>query len=159
MDTMYSKVREFTRASCEVSKCPRKITRDELHLVVNLIIEETDELCEACGVSFDEIWELMSNARRQVKRIKTTLPTSDEEMIAEQQDALVDLIYVVMNAAAKTGVDIDPVFDVVHKTNMAKIDPVTGKVNKRADGKVIKPPGWQPPDILSEIKRQISEQG
>ena len=33
----------------------------------------------------------------------------------------------------------------VMRTNMAKVDPVTGKVRKREDGKVLKPDGWQPP--------------
>ena len=37
-------------------------------------------------------------------------------------------------------------FLLVH-TNFAKIDPETGKVNKRKDGKVLKPEGWEPPKL------------
>jgi predicted HAD superfamily Cof-like phosphohydrolase len=32
-------------------------------------------------------------------------------------------------------------------SNLRKIDLKTGKVNRRADGKVLKPEGWKPPDI------------
>jgi predicted HAD superfamily Cof-like phosphohydrolase len=32
-------------------------------------------------------------------------------------------------------------------TNFAKIDPTTGKVIKRADGKVLKPEGWKAPEL------------
>jgi predicted HAD superfamily Cof-like phosphohydrolase len=35
----------------------------------------------------------------------------------------------------------------VMRTNFAKIDPETGKVRKREDGKVLKPEGWTPPDL------------
>jgi predicted HAD superfamily Cof-like phosphohydrolase len=37
-------------------------------------------------------------------------------------------------------------------TNFAKIDPVTGKVNKRADGKVLKPEGWKAPELAQFVK-------
>jgi len=33
------------------------------------------------------------------------------------------------------------------RTNFAKIDPATGRVNKREDGKVLKPEGWTPPEL------------
>ena len=35
----------------------------------------------------------------------------------------------------------------VMSTNFAKIDKQTGKVRKREDGKVLKPEGWQPPQL------------
>ena len=38
---------------------------------------------------------------------------------------------------------------------MAKRDPVTKKFLKREDGKIIKPVGWQEPDIVGEITRQM----
>jgi predicted HAD superfamily Cof-like phosphohydrolase len=34
---------------------------------------------------------------------------------------------------------------------MAKVDPATGKVIKRADGKVLKPEGWTPPDVAAAL--------
>ena len=43
----------------------------------------------------------------------------------------------------------DPVADEIQRTNMAKVG---GPV--REDGKRLKPPGWQPPDIEGELKKQ-----
>jgi predicted HAD superfamily Cof-like phosphohydrolase len=40
----------------------------------------------------------------------------------------------------------------VIRSNMAKVDPETGFVKKRADGKILKPEGWTPPDLASLIE-------
>jgi predicted HAD superfamily Cof-like phosphohydrolase len=45
------------------------------------------------------------------------------------------------------GADAEGAWNEVMRTNLAKIDSVTGKVRKRADGKVLKPDGWQPPSL------------
>jgi len=39
------------------------------------------------------------------------------------------------------------------KTNFAKIDFETGKVIKRSDGKVLKPVGWQAPELSQFIDK------
>lgn len=65
-----------------------------------------------------------------------------------------DLWYYGLNAFAKKSVNLSAIFDTVHNANMAKRDPTTGKFIHREDGKIIKPEGWQPPDIVAEIKRQ-----
>jgi hypothetical protein len=67
----------------------------------------------------------------------------------------VDVYYYSLNAACKKGVNISTVFDIVHGANMAKRDPATGQFIKREDGKIIKPEGWQGPDIKQEIARQM----
>ena len=69
-------------------------------------------------------------------------------------DGLCDLLYVVFGTAVAMGVDLDPFFAEVHKTNMAKL---AGPV--REDGKRLKPEGWQPPDIegLLEKARRWAE--
>ena len=46
-------------------------------------------------------------------------------------------------------IDVRPVFEAVHAANMAKVG---GGV--REDGKVLKPPGWQPPDVEAIIEAQ-----
>jgi predicted HAD superfamily Cof-like phosphohydrolase len=38
------------------------------------------------------------------------------------------------------------------KTNFNKIDPTTGKVIKREDGKVLKPEGWKAPELAQFVK-------
>lgn len=69
----------------------------------------------------------------------------------EQLDALVDILVVTLGAIRAGGFDGEGAWEEVMRTNFAKIDPATGKVRKREDGKVLKPEGWQPPDLRSYI--------
>ena len=64
-------------------------------------------------------------------------------------DAIADSIYVLLGTATATGVDLEPIWEEVQKTNMAK---AVG--NNRADGKLLKPEGWSPPDIPTLLKKQ-----
>ena len=65
----------------------------------------------------------------------------------EQLDALVDILVVTMGAIRAAGWDGEGAWKEVMDTNFAKIDPDTGKVNKREDGKVLKPEGWKAPEL------------
>jgi predicted HAD superfamily Cof-like phosphohydrolase len=65
----------------------------------------------------------------------------------EQLDALVDILVVTMGAIRAGGFDGEGAWKEVMKTNFAKIDPETGKVRKREDGKVLKPEGWKAPEL------------
>jgi predicted HAD superfamily Cof-like phosphohydrolase len=64
-------------------------------------------------------------------------------------DGMCDLLCVVYGAAAEFGVDLEPFWNEVHRTNMAKAG---GAV--RADGKRLKPPGWMAPDIAGVLAAQ-----
>lgn len=75
----------------------------------------------------------------------------EDKDLVETADALADLLYVVYGAAIAFGIDIRPVFDEVHRSNMAKVGGPT-----RADGKILKPEGWKPPDVKGIIEGQIS---
>lgn len=72
------------------------------------------------------------------------------ESLAEVADALGDLLYVVMWNCVRWGIPIVDVMAEIQRTNMAKFGP--GSL-EGPDGKVRKPPGWQPPDLLSIIQR------
>ena len=61
------------------------------------------------------------------------------------------MIYIAVGTALELGIPLEPVWDEVHRSNMAKVDPETGKVRKREDGKVLKPEGWVRPDIAGAI--------
>ena len=65
----------------------------------------------------------------------------------EQLDALVDILVVTMGAIRAGGFDGEGAWKEVMDTNFAKIDPDTGKVRKREDGKVLKPEGWKAPEL------------
>jgi predicted HAD superfamily Cof-like phosphohydrolase len=91
----------------------------QLNLYYNLIAEEYRELVEAIS----------------------------ENNNLEQLDALVDILVVTIGAINSLGADGEGAWNEVMRTNFAKIDPDTGKVRKRADGKVLKPDGWAAPDL------------
>lgn len=67
--------------------------------------------------------------------------------IVEVADALADMVYIIAGTALEFGIPLDRVWDEVQRSNMTKIDPVTGQVRRRSDGKIQKPDGWQPPNI------------
>lgn len=72
--------------------------------------------------------------------------------LVEAADAIGDCIYVLTGTAIELGIPLDRVWDEIQYSNMKKVDPVTGLVRKRADGKIIKPDGWQPPRIAEVIE-------
>lgn len=61
-------------------------------------------------------------------------------------DGMCDLLCVVYGTATEFGIDLEPFWNEVHRSNMAKAG---GPV--RGDGKRLKPPGWTPPDIAGVL--------
>ncbi|MFE6970385.1 hypothetical protein [Isoptericola sp. NPDC057653] len=59
---------------------------------------------------------------------------------------LADVLYVTYGAADALGIDLPAVFVEVHRSNMSKFDE-EGRVLRRADGKVLKGPGYRPPSL------------
>jgi predicted HAD superfamily Cof-like phosphohydrolase len=66
----------------------------------------------------------------------------------EQLDALIDILVVTIGAIHSAGFDAEGAWKEVMRSNFAKIDPTTGKVRKREDGKVLKPEGWTAPELV-----------
>ena len=77
----------------------------------------------------------------------------DQKDLVEQLDALEDLIVVIVGAMNSAGFNGEGAWNEVMRTNFAKIDPETGKVRKREDGKVLKPEGWTAPVLEPFIKK------
>jgi len=105
------------------SACDQEPSEANYKMYLDLIREETDELEEA----------ILDNDK------------------VEQLDALVDILVVTMGAIRAAGWDGEGAWKEVMDTNFAKINPETGKVRKREDGKVLKPEGWKPPQLASFI--------
>lgn len=97
---------------------------NQFNLYTKLIQEEVDEL-----------WEANAQADK-----------------VECLDALIDIIVVTVGAIHSMGAEGEAAWNEVMRTNFAKIDPITGKVRKREDGKVLKPDGWQPPDLTKFVR-------
>lgn len=72
--------------------------------------------------------------------------------IVETADALADIVYVAYGAALEFGIDLDAVLAEVHRSNMLKVWD-DGEVHRRDDGKILKPPSWEPPNIAEVLAR------
>lgn len=67
------------------------------------------------------------------------------ENLAEFVDGAIDSIYVILWTLLKFNVPVQTCFDEVQRSNMAKLH-ADGSYLKK-DGKVVKPPGWTPPNL------------
>ena len=85
-----------------------------------------------------------------MEEITETFHAINEDNLEEIADGIADSIVVLLGTAVTYGIDIRPIWNEVHKTNMAKKDGAL-----RADGKRLKPEGWQPPKIKELVKMQI----
>ena len=77
----------------------------------------------------------------------------DADDRVEQLDALIDILVVTVGAIRAAGWDGEAAWKEVMDTNFAKINPETGKVIKRSDGKVLKPEGWKAPELSQFIDK------
>lgn len=66
---------------------------------------------------------------------------------AEEIDACFDMMWVIIGYMKSRGWDCENIWDEGAKSNLSKIDPSTGLVRRREDGKILKPEGWQPPNF------------
>lgn len=102
-----------------LNACDQKASKENVSLYKNLIEEEYTEFQEA-------------------------VENNDE---VEQLDACMDMIWVILGYCHMKGWDVKGAWDEVSKTNLSKIDHVTGKVTRREDGKILKPEGWKEPNF------------
>lgn len=73
---------------------------------------------------------------------------------AELLKELCDLIWVAAGAVIAMGVDPQQVWSLLAVSNLTKINPKTGECDRRADGKILKPEGWQKPDFSVFIQSE-----
>jgi len=130
MQSAQTNLRDFhDKFGLTINETPTIPGDDVLQFRINLINEEAEE------------FEQAAKARNLV----------------EMADALADLLYVTLGAAVSLGIDMAPVFEEVHRSNMTKVWP-DGQVRRRADGKVIKPPTYSPANIARELQRQAKKE-
>ena len=102
-----------------------------LELRKNLIREESDEVIEE-----------FVNMIIDLERGKSISLVQRTNLLKE----LCDLQYVLSGAAVALGLDIQTAFNRVHASNMSKLGE-DGKPIYREDGKVLKGPNYEPPDL------------
>jgi predicted HAD superfamily Cof-like phosphohydrolase len=125
MSKVFTDVAVFLKAvGQEIPNVPQQTVSDQAQLYKNLIKEEVEEFWEAEAVSDD----------------------------VEEIDACFDMMWVIVGYMKSRGWDCEQIWDEGAKSNLSKIDPVTGKVIRREDGKILKPEGWKPPDFTKFAK-------
>lgn len=136
---------EFHRAmKVPILPTPQVPSDERVRLRASLIAEECLEFLEACFPDdYDYYRPLLAEMKDWIEKGK---PRVD---LSAAADALADIAYVVEGANLEFGIDSGPVLDEVHRANMAKVN---GPI--REDGKRLKPPNWQPPDIAGVLERQ-----
>ena len=80
----------------------------------------------------------------------------DSQHPVSDLDALIDILVVTIGAIHSMGADPEGAWNEVMRSNLDKIDPESGRVLKRGDGKVLKPEGWTAPNLdpyLNEVHR------
>lgn len=93
---------------------------------LDLVKEEASEFL----VAADEVYADPENNKRRSELLKE----------------LSDLVFVCYQFAAAYGLDLDAALRRVYESNMSKLDE-DGKVIYRADGKVLKGPNYEPPNL------------
>jgi predicted HAD superfamily Cof-like phosphohydrolase len=106
-----------------------------------LVTEEVDELNNAV----DELvcWSMQPDSN-------SLKVGSQCAAFVEIIDALADLLYVTYGFFYAFGVDPDKIFEEVHLSNLSKLDEY-GRPIYREDGKVLKGPNYQPPNIVAML--------
>lgn len=92
----------------------------------------------------------MKLIREEVDELQSAL---EKKEWIEVIDALCDILYVTYGAASALGVDIEPFFEEVQRSNISKLG-LDGKPIKREDGKVIKGENYSPPDLAAVMRRE-----
>lgn len=74
-------------------------------------------------------------------------PASQRQVLGMVARELADVVYVAYGTAWAFGIDLDAALAEIHRCAMVKMDAGL----RREDGKILKPPGFVPPDMSAAI--------
>ena len=120
--------------------------------------QKVREFHEAYGMPVSNTPKLLNQFRRALRRVlieeesEEVFEALDGYDIAHVAKELADLLYVTYGVAVEMGINLDEVFNEVHKSNMSKLGS-DGKPIYREDGKVLKGPNYRQADIESILER------
>lgn len=120
------------------------------------VFNDQKKFMRACDQTTDSFNEYQFNLytrliAEEVDELWTANSAGDK---TECLDALIDILVVTVGALHSLGVDPNGAWKEVMRSNFDKIDPVTGRVKKRDDGKVLKPENWEPPKLKQFVKTE-----
>ena len=117
--------------------------RKSLHMRMSLIAEEFAELTGA-------VYGAAARGEVEAAWARAVAADDGERDTVEAADALADLVYVIYGMALETGIDLAAVLAEVQRSNMSKLG-ADGRPVYREDGKVLKGPGYFPPDVAGTL--------
>jgi predicted HAD superfamily Cof-like phosphohydrolase len=88
--------------------------------------------------------------QEEFEEFQEAMQSKDLSAMAKE---LADLLYVVYGTAVSLGIDMEPVFKEVHRSNMSKVGGY-----KREDGKWVKPPTYSPASLDHLLEAQTVSQ-
>lgn len=127
----------------EMRQQPQSVFHDQATFMRACGQTVTEDNREQAELYEDLVYEEVSEFYDAVER-------KDE---VETFDAVLDCIVVLIGYGLSRGWPMVEGWQEVMRSNFAKIDPLTGKVTKRADGKVVKPEGWKAPDLEGVLEQ------
>lgn len=120
--------------------------RLELRLQPQSVFHDQAAFMRACGQT-----TTVHNPEQATLYRKLMDEEADEFRLAdnetEQFDAILDMLVVTIGYGLSRGWPMVEGWNEVMRSNFAKVDPQTGKVIRREDGKILKPVGWTKPDL------------
>ena len=113
----------------------------EFHNAFNLPVADSPTT-----LSQKDVFKRTVLIKEELDELKDALYEYDLLKIA---DAIADLLYVVYGTAVECGLDIEPIFKEVHRSNMTKKGGYLNDI-----GKWVKPPTYEEPVLLPIIDSQ-----
>jgi predicted HAD superfamily Cof-like phosphohydrolase len=130
---------------------PPSVDRDRVHMRMALVAEELAELVEA-------VYGQAAGAEMSAAFTRAVAADDGTRDTVEAADALGDLTYVVYGMALECGIPLDEVLAEIQASNLSKLG-ADGRPIYREDGKVLKGPGFFPPDIAGVLARRGYQPG
>lgn len=130
---------EAARAVAELNEHPNSSGKEATRqLAYTLIKEECAELIEAAGVAHAKMSCGCEYCQKKYRHVLSCVARE-----------LADVVYVAYTTAWAHDLDLDAALAEIHRAAMSKMEANV----RREDGKIIKHPGFTPPDMTEAVSR------
>lgn len=163
MTSPFMKVKEFhQKFDVPITKKISSISPKEASDRASFKLEEIIEFLKAASGGDTQLFLKMTKNLEESLQKEVTKQVSKSEpvdILIDEADALIDLLYFTYGTFVKMNIDPEPLFDIVHEANMGKLFPDGKPHYDKITGKVLKPDNWEKdyaPEgkIRAEINRQ-----
>lgn len=100
-----------------------------------------------CGYSMMDAGDWITRLRLISEEVSELFQAVDEDNILDIVDAIGDLLYVTFAVAVAMKIDIEPIFNEIHRSNMTKDGGISA-------GKIQKGPGFEAPQLVEILQEQ-----